>query len=612
MSEDAAALQAPPSGPRTRAGKAALRKLEQLLPERCRPFLTAAFSLTRSGVVIGALFGLSVLVRCCITFCGEVDWRGIASNHFSAPSPAGVLITAVATLLAMSLASNLARITRWASSRLNVLDATDRWKGLFKPCSTPHRLRGHAVFWGVLAALLVVWMPVLLSYAPGSVPNDAAWSIAMAMGTMPLNSHHPLFYTAIVKVCFELALALGGGYQEGVLVYSILQSVVLAGSIAYLVSWMARRRLPRIAVVATFLYFVLCPLFSGYAIIMWKDPMFGAFALLLTLLLIDTVLQNGAVLRTFKGVAACFILSVLLILIRSNGVLLVVGSAFMLFIFMRREVRAGLVGGTLAALMVFAAMQWVVPRAMNVETEYVEGVGVQLQQVAYVVVTEGGVPAEYQGLVNGILPANLWRQAYSPCCVDSLKWNDSFNKDYLSDHRDEFMRMWRELGLRHPVAYLQAYALNTFGYWTPGSSNYKEMLTLTMSTDEDAMPYALYAHDLVQQATGVSLRPVYEALIGPRGSHCYFSGGTLSWIVLFTVAALLLIKRPRWLIPLSPAFFGWLSVMIASPAAFGLRYLFVSIICLPLILMLPAMALRRGDERGLERLLARRRRRSGD
>lgn len=155
--------------------------------------------------------------------------------------------------------------------------------------SLPLNIRAKLI---VVVCLIIAWLPYLLTFAPGSVLGDSFSSISQASGLTPLNNHHPVAYTLIVKFFLTLAAVMGQGKAFGIFLYSLFQSLILAITISWILSFMYEEGLKIKWLVAFMLYFCFMPVFPSYAITMWKDPLFSSLLVFLSIALIKMA-RNG-------------------------------------------------------------------------------------------------------------------------------------------------------------------------------------------------------------------------------------------------------------------------------------------------------------------------------
>lgn len=124
-------------------------------------------------------------------------------------------------------------------------------------------------------------MPSYLTFYPGCVTPDSAASIDQALGTAWENTH-PVLFTLLVTPFMRFGSAVGN-LTLGVALFSLFQMLLLAGILAYGLTWLRRKRIRKVGICFVGLYFIVSQVFPLYAISMWKDVLFGAVVLLLTL-----------------------------------------------------------------------------------------------------------------------------------------------------------------------------------------------------------------------------------------------------------------------------------------------------------------------------------------
>lgn len=143
-------------------------------------------------------------------------------------------------------------------------------------------------------------------------------------------------------------------------------------------------------------------------------------------------------------------------LLRSNGILVVIllaAGSIALSLNRQRSCEKPAITATsiaIAALLVtgpaFSALG-VIPTAKA------ESIGIPLNQMARIAATDGAMSNDDARYLNEILPLDVYKTVYTPTCVDSLKWNQSFNEDALSTG---FWQHWLSLGIKNPTSYLEA------------------------------------------------------------------------------------------------------------------------------------------------------------
>lgn len=511
--------------------------------------------------VFAALFVSSIAIGRHVIFSGNII-GGLDVNHMTPLTLTDGLLVLLGTPAIALLVVLLAEAIEWSGQRAVTRSSQPSGR--------------TALLWLVLAAVLIAaWTPYVLTYAPGSVIPDSLYSIAGDR-----TNHHPILFTAIVHGFASMGEA-AGNVNYGILAYTVVQSLVLALALSAGIVWAMKQGAPRLWAAGAALYFALVPVFPIYAINVQKDPLFSLFVALLAVVAFAIARSDGALMRSGKGIALFLVASVLVLFFRNNGVVVVLGTTLAMLLFYRRgHVR---IYASVAALLVITFLiQGPGYDALQIRRNtFVESIGIMLQQVGYVAASDGVITEEQQEFLSGMLPYDEWRNAYAPCLVDTLKWNLAFNGQYLNANRIEFLRTWADLLRKNPGAYARAYALATQGFWKIDADN--------GPLDTKVVPNELgvVGTDLFEKLTGLSIKAQLDATRGQDGTGGYFGAGLFIWIALLAATLLILRRKGRYALALAPLIALWASVMIATPIAFSLRYVFAFAICLPGILLLP-------------------------
>ncbi len=164
------------------------------------------------------------------------------------------------------------------------------------------------------------------------------------------------------------------------------------------------------------------------------------------------------------------LLSILIIFLRNNGIYIALFYAVMITIIaigQKWKKTAFKIGGTSAVLIIIAVVvQGPVYDSCgyNVDRSR-ESLGLPLQQVAYIVATDGVFSEEDVEVINTIMPLENWKVLYCLEVLDTIKFDPSFNKKYLENNTGEFFRMYLHMVCQNPVKAGKAYLLATMGFW---------------------------------------------------------------------------------------------------------------------------------------------------
>ncbi len=457
------------------------------------------------------------------------------------------------------------------------------------------------VFCVTWVVIFVCWVPYFLANFPGSLYADSIVIMKQALGINVLTSHHPIAYVGLIGFFLHLGDILFDSYIVGIAFYTAFQMVFMSGVFAYFLGWLASHRVPLSAIVVTCAAFALLSIFPLHAVSMWKDGLYAAFVLRVSLLLFDVVASRGAALEEPAMLIRLALWGLAVCLVRSNGiyVMLCVWVALLALYAMRTSGKVFFSCGISLAL--YFVVVGPLSIALEVQTEPVESYGIPLQQVAAVVVYDGEMNPEEKEFLNTLLPLDEYKEEYIPCSVDGIKWADNFDMDFFDTHRGEFMQVWLSLLPKNLGLYASSYIMESYEYWSFADVN--RTFTLNGVNDKyDAPDLGIIETNLVEVWFGEGVNQLFPF------KFFHLQEGAHSWIVLFAGLLLFVARReqwhPQWLaarqmlpawppfahpwwLALFPTFVNWLTVLISSPFAALPRYILPAIFLMPLFILLP-------------------------
>ena len=428
--------------------------------------------------------------------------------------------------------------------------------------------------WRVVAIIAVImflcWLPYLLLYWPGIVLGDSLNSIEQSLGEAPLSNHHPVLYTLFIKTCLNAGMALGDA-TLGIALYCIVQMVVMSVCLSYLLCWVRKRMRVHVAILAVMLVlFSLAPYYATYSVALWKDPVFSCAVVMLSILLGDLVISDGAVAKSRSWIVALFAISLLVVFTRNNGVFLVAFCCLScLAVYLKKKS-----GGrylrcccVLGLVTLIGAATIPVYSFLGMSGRMAEAGGVPLSQMANVVVHDGNMSDSDRDWLNQLMPLDEYEKYYSPRIVDTFKNSESF-----AGMDGGVVTHWPSLLVRNPDLFVEAWVLETYGFWTV---NRPEIWCY----DENVMRGQIWNFPEAH-AKWLSDRGIYAAnLMGDDGLRNVFSLqclqlpiGVIFWLVVYLAICLVLSGRKRLVIALVPTFALLGTLFIAVPLFYWPRY----------------------------------------
>lgn len=424
--------------------------------------------------------------------------------------------------------------------------------------------------------LFIAWIPSLVTYFPGIVPDDATVSMAIVFGEMPWDNHFPVFYTLVVGGFLFVGHCLND-YNISIALYSVFQMLIMAAILGHLMEWLEQKGIKKILIYLGLAYFAAAPVFGNYAVVMWKDPVFSGILILLTLLLIDhVVIKPDSFLD--KKILICYSgLIILASLMRNNGIYIGILLSAGLLIVYRKRIKRVLITSVVSLGLVWFITGPVYEHVFSAENVFVESIGIPLQQMARVVIEDGKMTEEEKAFMDHLLPLEKYQDYYWPFLADPVKWAPEFDTEYLDSHKMEFFKVWLSMLTKNFDIYVKQYLMGTYGFWhIGGETNYE-----FVKTDIAKNWWGMYQSQPFENRLGY---PMQEKL---AERYDYISTGLLVWILLFDIVLCWMRKKSIYMIPLLVLAGNWITLMAASPTAFGVRYIYVLVIGLPLTVLYP-------------------------
>lgn len=321
----------------------------------------------------------------------------------------------------------------------------------------------------IWAMIFILWLPVFFALYPGAFVYDATEEYTEVI-SRSFSMHHPLFHVLMLGGIVHLAEYMGLGANTGIAVYTVLQMAVFSAVLAYAVFRLAKKKgLNKKHQLIAILFFGLFPIFPMYAVCSAKDTLFTACVLVVVILLIDHMEDS----EEFYGKKRVLfvIASVFMMLFRNNGVYAYIAAIPVIAVI---GIVAHFDKKNLSRLMILMLLSFVLYKGTNyclkiathaTDGEYQEKLTVPIQQLArvYKYAPETFSDEELKQLYE-ILPED-YLITYNPRISDILK--SGFDNSAYAKDKAKYNRLWLDIGMRKPYVYLNAWLVNSYGYWYP-------------------------------------------------------------------------------------------------------------------------------------------------
>ena len=428
-------------------------------------------------------------------------------------------------------------------------------------------------------------LPLFILNHPGTLTVDSFEQLMQAQGVKVYSDHHPWIHTMIIKALYSVGYALSNSVYGGIASYTLFQMLAVAVSVAYAIESMTegydttdpKGKRIRILMLCAF---VLYPYNLAYSITMWKDVLFAAAVLVLTVTAYRVyVVNNGfrardIVLLTVSGLLMC--------LLRHNGLYAYILTIIVILVrelVQRKRVFATIVivAGTLIAV---ALVRGPIQRANNVEAgDFAHNIPIPLQQVARVVYDGNELTDEETEALLKINTIDFLREEYTPGGADPvIQWVMFGDHKYLLNHKAEYISLWLKLGLRYPDEYLRAYIDQTKGYYTtmaPEQTEYYGIMPNSMDLETKPILGAgirIKTDEILSKLHGMI--PVYGIL---------YSMGACFMLLIFGMAICVMQDKKGKMIIYLPVLTLTLTLLVATPLCADLRYAYPLMLCMPML-----------------------------
>lgn len=113
--------------------------------------------------------------------------------------------------------------------------------------------------WMVFTA---AYVPCLLAFYPGLYTYDMSWQWQQFLG-YGYTTHHPLIHTFFASWLIELGNQIFGDYQKGLFLHSVVQMLIMTGSMAFAMTFLVKWKVPKNIWIGDWVFLCFFPILSG-------------------------------------------------------------------------------------------------------------------------------------------------------------------------------------------------------------------------------------------------------------------------------------------------------------------------------------------------------------
>lgn len=415
-------------------------------------------------------------------------------------------------------------------------------------------------FWHCFGAMWILHFIVFLGVFPGFFVYDAQEEL-MEVVTRSFNTRHPMLHVLSLGGVIQLFHKVTGSYNIGIAAFIILGMTLTVLIYAFVVNYLKNSGLGRRGGIALTLYFGLFPVLVMYSLCSVKDGFFGSFLIVVVLYLIKMIENPGGFFKKPYQMTNLVIAAILMMLFRNNGV-----YAFALFVFVcafifektpimkphNKRFVISMVYAIVAFLLINKTLLFVTNATSVGRCEILT---VPIQQMARVYdYDKASLSSTEIAKISKFIPEEAMER-YNPKCSDMVKIE--FNDKAFSDDTIGFFKIWGQTGLKHPIAYINAFIGTSYGLWYPGAiiDGYSGNQVFTFTYGESSY----FGYETEEPGVRTSFIPVIDKLYKfisldvrlqkfPIVS-LLFSPGFMLWVMLFIMGFMVYTMKGHDAIP---------------------------------------------------------------
>ena len=423
------------------------------------------------------------------------------------------------------------------------------------------------LFLGAYVCIMLLWLPILFIFYPGSVMNDTRCQIMGWLGLKPITASHPVLTTVFYGVLYRIGSAMQG-QAKGIFLGVLFQALITAAAMGLTASCVYRYTKSRVWFWATVAFFGVLPVWQSAAQLLLKDVLHTGCFLLFLCAYLKCLRERK---KSWRNVLLLFLTAILVAYTRKATFYLAVICILTVALWHRRT----FLPQYLAMLAVFMGLFWfssgfLYPR-LNISPERAsENYSLQFRQVAlYCRNYQNEMTVEEKAIVDSTLDYDKIIEDYTPLNADGVK---SILQD-TEEPQDAFWQLYRRMLRRHPMFFVKATIMGSFEHFNPWFDGIDYCVAIDREDDFLTVDYVSPLHNNVAKLWDTCLHvPVLRLLIGT---------GFYAWVLIIMLAYSIRKKSLLAFLGLVPS----VALMIAlpiSPVNGGLQYGYPLIAAAPL------------------------------
>lgn len=449
-----------------------------------------------------------------------------------------------------------------------------------------------------LLIILICWLPYIIALYPGTLFQDSSNQIKQYFGydvpeesstnsvnlideKIKITNHHPVVHTVILGLCIQFGKLVGSD-NVGIFTYTILQVILFASTLAYVISFMRKLNIPNWIRIVSLMIYALTPIIPIYAMEITKDIPFTCF-IIMYIIQIYGLIKNANIEKiTIKKSILIVTIAILISLFRNNGIYAIIMSLPILAIIDKMNRKKILIVSMIVIILCEAFTSILLPVLKIPSASVREALSIPFQQTARYVKKYGSeVTEEEKEIIDKVLDYDTLSERYNPLTADPVK--NEYNKNATKEDLSNYLKIWFHQFLKHPTVYVQATMNNIYGYFYPESKIRQYTTDFVIDSHQAINVTGEFHYQYVDQFKPLRklIKVASDTIQKIPGISWIINIAFNVWIIITILVYLLYTKRYRYIIYLMP-FISLILVCIASPVNAYYRYAISYIFAMPL------------------------------
>lgn len=434
--------------------------------------------------------------------------------------------------------------------------------------------KGKKMFLYMLVAILLIDVVYFFGVAyPGYMTVDNCIQLQQIQ-TGEYTNHHPFWHTMIIKVCVDLGLGLFHDINIGVAIYSLFSVAVLASTIAYMFASLYTAGVPVAWLAGTGVILLFSPYNIVYSVTMWKDIIFAAAVCAFVTSMFRILRRLGSdrwnyIILEISGIGFG--------IFRSNG-WMALAVTFLVALFLYNQNKKLICFMLIALAISFVLKHLILSMLQIAQPDTIEMLSIPAQQIARVIYNQLPLTADEENWISKLADINEIQARYRSYISDPVKiLVRTTNEQYLNEHKLEYLKLWIQIGMKHPKTYLTAWIDQTKGYWNGG---YEYWIWVLRAEDN--------TFGIVNTCYSEVLRKIFHSWFTCYTNNVIFqpfrSIGLHCWLSVCTFYVFL-VQRRKEIILSVPTLAIIATLLISTPVFSEFRYAYAVFLTLPVMFL---------------------------